>query len=103
MTLPHAPARMSGKTRKNDAKAAVVLGWIAGGGLALLVNFVAFHLVGEGYPVAPTSFVLFVLGAFGGMHLADRLGDRALRVLGIATGALFGLALLIVVVLASGG
>jgi tetrahydromethanopterin S-methyltransferase subunit G len=37
------------------------------------------------------------------MHLADRLGDRALRVLGIATGALFGLALLVVVVLASGG
>jgi len=27
---------MSGKTRRNDAKAAVVLGWIAGGGLALL-------------------------------------------------------------------
>ncbi|MCB9600159.1 MAG: hypothetical protein H6721_01770 [Sandaracinus sp.] len=86
----------------SDAKAAVVLGWIAGGGFALLLNFVAFHSFGDGYPVAPTSFVLFVLGAFGGMHLADRLGSRALRVLGIATGALVGLALLVVVALAGG-
>ncbi|MBX3246809.1 MAG: hypothetical protein KF901_06490 [Myxococcales bacterium] len=84
---------------RSQAKTATVLGWLVGGGAAVLLNFVLFQIFGEGYPVAPTSFGLFVAGAFGGMWLADRLGARAVRVLGIATGVLLGLALVVVVMI----
>ncbi|HJL44652.1 MAG TPA: hypothetical protein RMG45_02405, partial [Polyangiaceae bacterium LLY-WYZ-15_(1-7)] len=76
-----------------NRRAATVLGWLAGGGGALLLNFGLYHAWGTDYPVQPTSFVLFVVGAFGGMALADRLGERAFRVLGIATGVVFALGL----------
>ena len=72
-------------------------GWIAGGSLGLLVNYAAFLGVGEGYPVVPTTFVTFVLGAFGGMAIADRLGARGFRPLGIAAGVLLALFLALVV------
>lgn len=65
-----------------------VFGWVAGGSLGLLVNYALFLFFGEGYPTTPTTFVTFLLGAFGGMHLADRLGLRGFRPLGIAAGVL---------------
>lgn len=65
-----------------------VFGWVAGGSSGLLVNYGLFLTVGEGYPVAPTTFVTFLAGAFAGMALADRLGPRGFRPLGIAAGVL---------------
>ena len=65
-----------------------VLGWLAGALALLLVNFFAYHAYGEGYPVEPTSFVAVVAGAFAGMAIADRLGARATKVLGLAVGFL---------------
>ncbi|AKF05407.1 hypothetical protein [Sandaracinus amylolyticus] len=74
-----------------------VFGWIAGGALGLLLNYVGFLVVGEGYPTVPTTFVAFLLGAFGGMALADKLGVRGFRPLGIAAGVLLALFLALVV------
>jgi hypothetical protein len=63
-----------------------VFGWLAGGFAALLLNYVAFLLAGPAYPVTPTTFGAFVVGAFAGMAVADRLGERGFRPLGIAAG-----------------
>jgi hypothetical protein len=79
---------------------ATVFGWIAGGSLGLLINYVIFLAVsdaaGQGYPTVPTTFVLFVVGAFGGMAVADRGGEKAFRPLGIAAGILLSLFLALV-------
>lgn len=74
-----------------------VFGWVAGGALGLLVNYAVFLAVGEGYPTVPTTFVAFVAGAFAGMALADRLGVRGFRPLGIAAGVLLAIFLALVV------
>lgn len=73
-------------------------GWVAGGALGLLLNYGLLRMVGEAYPTTWTTFLLFLAGAFGGMSLADRLGPRGFKPLGIAAGVL--LALFAVVVLA---
>jgi hypothetical protein len=77
-----------------------VFGWIAGGSLGLLLNYALFLLVsdeaGRGYPTVPTTFALFVIGAFAGMAVADRGGDKAFRPLGIAAGILLTLFLSLV-------
>ena len=70
------------------ARLTTVFGWIAGGSLGLLVNYAFFLAYGEGYPVTPTTFVLFLGGAFGGMSLADKLGPRGFTPLGNAAGVL---------------
>ncbi len=70
----------------------VVLGWVAGALALLLLNFFAYHGYGEDYPVEPTSFAAVVIGAFGGMALADRLGPRAPKVLGLLVGLLLATA-----------
>lgn len=57
----------------------------------MLVNWGLYVTFGEAYDATWTTFVLFVSGAFGGMHLADRLGPRGFRPLGIAAGVLFAL------------
>ena len=44
----------------------------------------------------PTTFALVVLGCFGGMAVADRLGDRAIRVLGVSAGLLLSVAIFVV-------
>jgi hypothetical protein len=66
-------------------------GWVAGGAAGLLVNYVIFRIVGAGYPTTITTFAFFLLGAFGGMALSDRLGPRAFTPLGIAAGVLLAL------------
>ena len=65
-----------------------VFGWIAGGCFGLLLNYFVFLATGTEWLVAST-FVLFVAGAFAGMYAADRLGERAFRVMGVAAGILF--------------
>lgn len=86
------------RTRARERLTAA-FGWLAGGALALLANFGVYRAVGEGYPVTVTTFVFFVGGAFGGSWLADRLGVRAFKPLGILAGLL--LAVFIALVLAS--
>lgn len=86
-----APAPETSPPDANDElkrRMTTVFGWVAGGSLGLLVNYALFLAVGEGYPTTPTTFVTFLAGAFGGMHLADRLGARGFRPLGIAAGVL---------------
>ncbi len=58
-----------------------------------------FLAVGEGYPTTITTGAFFLVGAFGGMALADRLGERGFKPLGLAAGVL--LALFVTLVLAS--
>lgn len=72
-------------------------GWIAGGSLGLLLNYALYYAIGESYPTVPTTFVTFLAGAFGGMHLADRLGARGFRPLGIAAGVLLAVFVVLVV------
>lgn len=81
------------------ARLSTAFGWIAGGALGLLVNTAIYRTVGEGYPTTYTTFALFLVGAFGGMWVADRLGPRGFKPLGIAAGIL--LALFVTWVLAS--
>ena len=72
-------------------------GWIAGGSLGLLLNYLLFLAFGERWPVVPTTFVLVVAGFFSGMWLADRLGaERGYRLLGIAAGLLLAAAVTLV-------
>lgn len=87
-------------SNSSERRIATALGWFVGGGLGLLLNYFAFVAVGPGYPAAPTSFVAFVAGAFGGMWVADRLGSRALKVLGISAGILIAATALAAMVLA---
>ena len=72
---------------------ATIFGWVAGASLGLVVNGITFTLWGPGYPLAPTTFVFFVGGAFGGMKVADRYGARAFAPLGISAGLLLAFAL----------
>lgn len=67
---------------------ATAFGWIAGGALGLMVNYGLARAVGESYPVTVTTFVAFLLGAFGGMAAADRLGARGFKPLALAAGVL---------------
>jgi hypothetical protein len=77
-------------------------GWIAGVALGVLLNYGVYMLVGESYPQVPTTFVAVVAGAFGGMGVADRLGERGFRPLGIVAGILLAMmAWLVVAVLMS--
>ncbi|MBO6936148.1 MAG: hypothetical protein JJ863_14295 [Deltaproteobacteria bacterium] len=80
--------------KKKGSKLGTVLGWLAGALALLLVNFFAYHSYGDGYPVEPTSFGAVVVGAFGGMAIADRLGARAPKILGLTVGLLLGAAAL---------
>jgi hypothetical protein len=90
----------SAKTARDPrSRLATVFGWLAGGTLGLLANYGLFVAIGEGYPTTYTTFGLFLMGAFGGMALADRLGAKGFKVLAVAAGVL--LALLATVVVAS--
>jgi len=85
---------MTEKATKKGSRLGTVLGWVAGALALLLANFFVYHGYGDGYPVEPTSFAAVVIGAFGGMALADRLGARAPKVLGLLVGLLLGAATL---------
>ncbi len=76
------------------------LGWVSGGVTGLMLNSVMFYLWGATYPGQPTSFVAFILGAFGGMALGDRLGEKGFRAMGVTTGVVFALALCLGILLA---
>ena len=82
------------KKSSRSSRLGTVLGWLAGALGLLLVNFFVYHGYGDGYPVEPTSFAAVVIGAFGGMALADRLGSRAPKILGLLVGFLLGAATL---------
>jgi len=92
MLRPHvtSPENRGARGRR---RMGTVFGWVAGGSLGLLINYGLFLFLGEGYPVVPTTFALFVVGCFGVMFAADRLGERAFRVMGIAAGILLAAAL----------
>jgi hypothetical protein len=79
-------------------RATTVFGWLAGGSLGLLTNYGLFLAVGSSWPVVPTTFVLFVVGCFAGMWVADRLGhQRGFKILGVTAGILMALAVSLVV------
>ncbi len=80
------------------ARWTTAFGWLAGGALGLMLNYGLWRLVGEGYPVTFTTFLAFLLGAFGGMAVADRLGARGFKPLGVAAGILLAVFLGLVLV-----
>lgn len=90
---------MSESTEEPRARArkrlATVFGWVAGASLAMLLNYALFFEFGEAYPTVPTTFAAVVIGAFVGMAVADKLGPRGVRPLGIAAGVLLGLVALL--------
>ncbi len=81
-------ASSTDETEPLKQRMTTIFGWVAGGSLGLLVNYGLFLAIGEGYPTAPTTFVTFLAGAFAGMRLADHLGVRGFRPLGVAAGVL---------------
>ncbi len=86
------------RARSTRERLASVFGWLAGGSLGLLVNYGLFLWLGEvDYPVVPTTFATFIVGALGGAGLADRYGERAFRPLAMAAGLYFSLFIALVV------
>ncbi|MEM7607056.1 MAG: hypothetical protein AAF411_17010 [Myxococcota bacterium] len=81
------------------ARLATFLAGVVGGSVGMLLNYGVFHLVGPGYPVGPSTFVAFAVGAFAAMHLSDRLGKRALRVMALSAGVLLAFSLVAALVL----
>ena len=81
-----------GPVAPESTRTGTILGWVAGALALLIINFFAYDWVGAHYPVEPTSFAAVVVGAFAGMTIADRLGSRATRVLGLAVGLLLAFA-----------
>ena len=88
-----APAQTADATLEGRQRMASAFGWLAGGNLGVLTNFAIMQAWGETYPVTYTTFGLFIVGAFGGIALADRLGPRGFRPLGIVAGVLMALTL----------
>ena len=84
-------------------KLTTVFGWVAGGSIGVLANWGLFVAIGEGYPVTWTTFALFLGGAFAGMYVADKLGPRGFRPLGIAAGVLFAVFIGVVLTVTMGG
>ena len=74
--------------KRKPSAVATALGWLTGALTAVLVNFALFHVIGGDYPVELTSFAGVVVGGFGGMALADRMGSRGIRPLAITVGLL---------------
>lgn len=61
-------------------------------GLTLTAVLLATGVINEELLLLAT-FVLFIAGAFLGMFVSDKLGDRAFRVMGIAAGTVVALAI----------
>lgn len=76
-------------------KLAVALGWLSGVFLGLLVDYGSYVAFGAGYPKGYTTFALVVAGAFLGMHVAERLGPRALKPMSLALGLLLATTLFV--------
>jgi hypothetical protein len=100
--VPETEPRASGDKNKQRARLATVFGWLAGGALGLVANYGIFLVAGDDYPTTWTTFALFLVGAFGGMALADRLGPRAFAPLGIAAGVMLALFIGIVLTIVLG-
>lgn len=83
-------------------RAATVLGWLCGGLLGLLIHFIVYASIQAEYAVSLPNAAIFVAGAFGGMAFADRLGERAVKVLGLLFGIILGIGVLAFVFLYSG-
>lgn len=79
------------------ARLTTAFGWISGAALGLIANYGVYRIVGEGYPVTISTFIVFLLGAFGGASLADRLGPRALKPLALLSGILLAFFIMLVV------
>lgn len=74
-------------------------GWLAGAALALVINHIARLAVGDSYPTLPLTFGAVVVGAFSGMYVADRVGPRGFRPLGIAAGILLSVYVVLLLVM----
>jgi hypothetical protein len=78
------------------------LAWAGGGAAGVLLSYALYLAVGEAYPKEPAAFVLFTLGAYGGMSVSDRLGPSAFRRIGLAAGVLGALLLVLVILVVTG-
>lgn len=74
------------ETRTYDRRAGTVLGWLFGASSGLVVDYGLAAAIGAGYPAGYSTFGLLVVGAFIGMAVADKLGERAPKVLGPIAG-----------------
>ena len=74
-----------------DRRAGTVLGWLFGASLGLVIDYAAAATVGESYPAGYSTFGLLIIGAFIGMTAADKLGERAPKVLGPLAGVMVAL------------
>ena len=84
-------------------RTATALAWGGGGAAGLLVSYGCVYLFGDAYPSGVGTFILFAVGAMAAMTFADRLGARALRVLGPVSGILIALALVLVLTIGYAG
>lgn len=97
-----AKAKASQETPSDDSiqmrrRLTTAAGWIAGVCAGVLVNGLIYRMVGDGYPQTPTTFIAVIIGAFGGMALADKTKEAGLRPLGITAGVLLAIVLWFVV------
>lgn len=93
---PAVGTRQTKRQIEDRRRLSTLFGWVAGAALGLLINFALFRAVGDGYPTTLTTFGFVIVGAFGGMTVSDRLGDKGFKPLGIAAGVLLALILAVV-------
>lgn len=95
--LPKDAAQSDDASRDLRRRLTTAAGWIAGVCAGVLINGLIYRMVGDGYPQTPTTFVAVIVGAFGGMALADKTKEAGLRPLGITAGVLLAIVLWFVV------
>lgn len=95
-TDPIDPPRDAAPELRTPAqRAATVLGWFSGASLGLMASVGIGAWLGSAYPMVIGNFAGVVLGAFGGMGLADRWGARSIKPLAFLTGVLMLVALML--------
>lgn len=84
-------------------RVATVLAWFGGGAGGLLLSYLCVYLFGDAYPSGVGTFLLFAAGAMGFMTWSDKLGPRALKVVGPISGVLLATALVLMLTVAFSG
>ena len=83
---------------ESRARATTAFGWVAGICGGVLASY-GLYAAWSAYPTVPGTFVLVAAGGFAGMRIADRIGERGFRTLGLIAGTLIAATIALTLVL----